>query len=130
MFRQHSRQHPFCTLSLFKLLQVDQGSSMPLAKCSFGMIPLSRHSVDRSPMAFHSSSHNVVRPSCFEVLSASVESIKLFLDGSLCLAGRWPCSRCLGQLIGCIDLRCRQPFGVCGEELSRQCIQAGYWGSL
>ena len=40
------------------------GSSGPLAKCSFGMIPLSRHSVDRSPRAFHSS-----------------ESRMLFLDG-------------------------------------------------
>ena len=30
-------------------------------KCSFGMIPLSRYSVDRSPWAFHSSTHNVVR---------------------------------------------------------------------
>ena len=70
---------------------------MPLAKCSFGMIPLSRHSVDRSPRAFHSSTHNVVRASCFEVLSASVESRKLFLDVSLCLAGRCPWSRCLGS---------------------------------
>ena len=68
---------------------------MPLAKCSFGMIPLSRHSVDRSPRAFQSSTHNVVRTSCFEVVSASVESIKLFVDGSLCLAGRWPWSGCL-----------------------------------
>ena len=68
---------------------------MPLAKCSFGMIPLSRHSVDRSPRAFHSSTHNVVRTSCFEVVSASVEPIKLFVDGSLCLAGRWPWSGCL-----------------------------------
>ena len=59
---------------------------MPLAKCSFGMIPLSRHSVDRSPRAFHSSTHNVVRASCFEVVSASVESRKLFLDGIMCLA--------------------------------------------
>ena len=66
-----ARQRPFCTLSLFKLLQVDQGSSVPLAKCSFGMIPLSRHSVDRSPRVFHSSTHNVVRASCFE--GASVE---------------------------------------------------------
>ena len=70
---------------------------MPLAKCSFGMIPLSRHSVDRSPRAFHSSTHNVVRASCFEVLSASVESRKLFLDGSMCLAGRWSWSGCLGS---------------------------------
>ena len=63
-----ARRRPFCTLSRFKLLQVDQGSSVPQAKCSFGMIPLSRHSVDRSPRAFHSSTHNVVRASCFEVL--------------------------------------------------------------
>ena len=69
------RQRPFCTLSRFKLLQVDQGSSVPLAKCSFGTISLSRHSVDRSPRAFHSSTHNVVRVSCFEVLSASVKHI-------------------------------------------------------
>ena len=34
---------------------------MPLAKCSFGMISLPRHSVDRSPRAFHSSTHNVVQ---------------------------------------------------------------------
>ncbi len=77
----HSRQRPFCTLSRFKLLQVDQGSSVPLAKCSFGMIPLSRHSVDPSPKTFHSSTHNVVRVSCFEVLCGCVESRKLFLGG-------------------------------------------------
>ena len=59
------------------------------------MIPLSRHSVDRSARAFHSSSNHAVLASCFEVLSASVESRKLFLGGSLCLAGRWPCSVCL-----------------------------------
>ena len=57
--------------------------------------PLS-YFIDRSPRAFHSTTHNVVRESCFEVLRASVESIKLFLDGSLCLAGRWPWSGCLG----------------------------------
>ena len=92
-----ARQRPFCTLSRFKLLQVDQGPSVPLAKCSFGMIPLSRHSVDRSPRAFHSSTHNVVRASCFEVVSGSVESRKLFLEGSLCLARCWPWSGCLGS---------------------------------
>ena len=92
-----ARQRPFCTLSRFKLLQVDQGSSEPLAKCSFGMIPLSHHSVDRSPRAFHSSTHNVVRASCCEVVRAYVESRKLFLDGSMCLAGRWPWSGCLGS---------------------------------
>ena len=39
----------------------------------------------------------MVRTSCFEVVSASVESIKLFVDGSLCLAGRWPWSGCLAS---------------------------------
>ena len=92
-----ARQRPFCTLSRFKLLQVDQGSSEPLVKCSFGMIPLSHHLVDRSPRAFHLSSHNVVRASCLEVVRASVESRKLFLDGSLCLARRCPWSGCLGS---------------------------------
>ena len=91
-----ARQRPFCTLSRFKLLQVDQGSSDPLAKCSFGMIHLSHHSVHRSPRASHSSTHNVVRASCFDVVRASVESRKLFLDGSLCLALRWPWRGCLG----------------------------------
>ena len=52
--------------------------------------PLSRQPVDRSPRVFHSATHTVVRASCFDVLSAFVESIKLFLDGSMCLAGRWP----------------------------------------
>ena len=70
---------------------------MPLAKCSIGMIPLSGNSVDRSPGVFHSCTHNVVRASCFEVLSASVELRKLFLGGSLYLAGRWPWSGCLGS---------------------------------
>ena len=41
---------------------------MPLAKCSFGMIPLSCHAVDRSPRVLHYSTHNVVRTSCFDVL--------------------------------------------------------------
>ena len=123
------RQRPFCTLSRFKLLQVDQGSFVPLAKCSFGMIPLSRHSVDRSPRAyhFHSSTHNVVRASCFELLSASVESRKLFLDGSLCLAGHWPWSGCLGSS----SWRQRSALAAyMGRGYPRQCIQAGYWGSL
>ena len=88
-----ARHRPFCTLSRFKLLQVYQGSFVPLAKCSFGMIPMSRHSVDRSPRASHSCTRNVVWASCFEVLIASR---KLFLEGSLCLAGCWPWSGCLG----------------------------------
>ena len=61
--------------------------------CSFGMIPLLRHSVDRSLRVFHFSTHNVVPASCFEVLSVSIESRNLFLAGSLCLAGRWTCSQ-------------------------------------
>ena len=97
-----------------------------LAKCSFRMIPLSRHSVDRSPRAFHSSTDNVVRASCFEVLSASVESRKLFLDVSLCLAGRWPWSGCLGAAI-CVG---GNLTAYVGRGYPRQCIQAGYWGSL
>ena len=112
-----ARQRPFCTLNRFKLLQVDQGSSVPLAKCSFGMIPLSRHSVDRSPRAFHSSTHNVVRASCFEVLSASVESRKLFLDVSL-WQGVGHGVGVSGHLLGGSDLRWRQPYGVYGEGLS------------
>ena len=63
-----ARLRPFCTLSRFKLLQVDQGSSVPLTKSSFGMIPLSRHSVDRSPRVFHASTHNVVRSTPYDHL--------------------------------------------------------------
>ena len=71
---------------------------MPLAKCSFGMIPLSRHSVDRSPWAFHSSTHNVVRASCFEVkavsgwkpllgreLAMELVSLPIFLKAAICV---------------------------------------------
>ena len=124
------------------------GPGLVWTKCSFGMIPLSLHSVDYSPRAFHSSTHNVVRASCFEVLSASVESRKLFLDGSLCLAGRWPWSGCLGpsswrqRSALAMEWVSRVIFleaAIClGGNLSayvetgypRQCIQAGYWGSL
>ena len=52
---------------------------------------------DRSPRVFHSSTNNVVRTSCFEVLCVSVESRKLSLAGRLCLAGRWPWCGCLGS---------------------------------
>ena len=64
------------------------------------VISQSRHSVDRSPRAFHFSTHNVVRASCFEVVSASVGSIKLFMGRSLCLAGRWSWSVYLGSSSG------------------------------
>ena len=99
------RLRPFSTLSRFILLQVDQVSSVPLAMCSFRMIPLSRHSVDRSQRAFHSSTHNVVRTTRWKAV----------------LGGRWPWNGCLsvsGHLLGGSDLRCWQPFGVCGEGLS------------
>ena len=82
------------------------------------MIPLSRHSVDRSPRAFHSSTHNVERAPCFEVLSASVESRKLFLDGSLAWQGVGHGVGVSGHLLGGSYLRWRQPFGVYGEGLS------------
>ena len=141
-FHHIARQRSFCTLSRFKLLQVDQGSSVPLAKCSFGMIPLSRHSVDRSPRAFHSSIHNVVRASCFEVLSASVESRKL--DGSLCWMEAWMeagWKPVLGRALA-MEWVSRVIFfevAICvggnlsayvGRGYPRQCIQAGYCGSL
>ena len=81
----HGPTSSFQTLSRSKLLQVDQGLYVTLANCSFWVVPPSRNSVDLSPRAFHSSTHNVVRATCFEVFSASVESIKLFLDGRLLL---------------------------------------------
>ena len=51
----HGPTSSFLHSQPFKLIHVDQGSCGPLAKCSFGIIPLSRYSVDRSPRAFHSS---------------------------------------------------------------------------
>ena len=87
---------------------MDQGSSVPLARCSFGMIPLLRHSVDRPPRAFHSSTHNVVRTYCVEVLSASVCAWQG--DGHVVDVS--------DHLLGGSDLRCWQPFGVCAEGLS------------
>ena len=53
-----------------------------------GLIHLSRHSVDGSPRVFHSSINNVARASCFEALSAFVESRKLFVYGSMYLTRR------------------------------------------
>ena len=50
-----ARQRPFCTLSRFNSSKWTRDHLCPLAKCSFGMIPLSRHSVDLSPRVFHSS---------------------------------------------------------------------------
>ena len=75
------------------------------------MIPLSRHSVDRSPWAFHFSTHNVVRTSCFEVVSASVESRKLFLDGIPCAwQGVGHGVGASSHLLGGTDLHCWHPF--------------------
>ena len=127
------------TLSRFKFLQVDQGSSLLLAKCLIGMIPLSRHSVDLSTRAFHSSTHNMVRTSCFDMLCASAESRQLFLDGSLAWQGFGHGVDVSDDLLGGRDLRwyclvlCTvqhsygapmesngqgwQPFAVCVEGL-------------
>ena len=108
-----ARQRPFCTLSRFKRLQVDQGSSVPLAKGSFGMIPLSHHSVDRSPRAFHSFTHNVVRASCFLLSQESC-----FWMEACAWQGVGHGVGVSGHLLGGSDLRCRQPIGVCGEGIS------------
>ncbi len=93
-----------------------------LAKRYFGIIPLSRHSVDRSPWAFHSSSHNAVRASCFEVLSASVESRRKPVLGRA-LAMEW-----MSQIIfleAAISIAGDLSVYV-GRGYTRQCIQAGY----
>ena len=93
-----ARYRPFCTL----VSQPNQTpSGGPGFICATGQVFIwdypSATSTDRSPKAFQSSTHNVVRASCFEALSACVEARKLFLDGSLRLAGRWPWSGCLGS---------------------------------
>ena len=59
----------------------------------------------------------MVRASCFEVLSASVESRKLFLDVSL-WQGVGHGAGVSGHLLAGSDLRCWQPCGVCGGGLS------------
>ena len=85
---------PDIVLSVLSADKLTRGSSVPLAKCSFGMIPLSRHSVDRSPRVLHSSTHNVVRASCFEVLSACVKTRSCFwmeVCVSRALAMAWMC---------------------------------------
>ena len=112
----HDPTSSFLHSQPIQLLQVNQGSSVPLANSSFGMIPLSRHSVDRSARAFHSSTHNVVPASCCEVLSVFVESRNLYLGGSLWLTdhGVDVCD----QLLGGSDLSYWQPFCICGEGLS------------
>ena len=76
----HSHRHLYERASTFSswpdivlsLLSADSISSKWTRAhlCSWPSV-LSRHSVDRSLRAFHSSTHNVVRASCFEVLSAS-----------------------------------------------------------
>ena len=126
-----ARHRPFCTLSRFKLLQVDQGSSVPLAKCSFGMIPLSRHSFDRSPKGVA-----LLYPQCGT--NTLFWGVKCLCWGKKAVSGWKPVlGRVLamewnvrGQFIGGSDLLNRQPFWVSGKGLSRQCIQAGYWGNL
>ena len=62
---------------------------MPVAMCSFGRsLGHATQLIDNQGRSTPQYGRNIL----FEVLRASVESIKLFLDGSLCLAGRWPWS--------------------------------------
>ena len=74
-------------------------------KCSVGMIPLSRHSIDRSSRVFHSSTHNVVRASCFKVLTASVESKSCFWTEGCAWQGVGHGVDVWGQFLGSSDLR-------------------------
>ena len=82
-----ARQRPFGTISRFNLLQVDEGSPVPLSNSSFGMIPLSRHLADRSPREFHSSTHNVVRAYRFCWVNAS--GWKPVLQSSMSMSAAW-----------------------------------------
>ena len=92
-----------------KLRNGNNGDSNPGSlDCESGILPteLPRSTpVDRSPRVLHSSTHNVVRASWFEVLTACVESRKLFLDGSLCWAGVGHGVDVWGQFLGGSDLR-------------------------
>ena len=51
----HFRHGPTSSFLHSQPIQTHPSGSVPLAKCSFGMIPLLRHSVDLSPRAFHAS---------------------------------------------------------------------------
>ena len=113
-----ARQRPFCTLSRFKLLQVDRGSSVPLAKCSFGMIPLSRHSV-----VDHQGRSTPLPTMWYEHLV--LRWLELLLNQEICFwmeACAWQGVGhgvgVSGHLRGGSDLRCWRRFGVCGERLS------------
>ena len=81
-------------------------------KCSFGMIPLSYHSVDRSPRAFHSSTHNVVWASRLEVLLLSSQESCFWME-ACDWQGVGHGVDVSGHLLGGSDLDCWQPFGVC-----------------
>ena len=45
------------------------------------------------------------------------------MDGSLCLAGRWPWSGCLGSSSWSNDMRWRQPFGVRAMSTCPVCLE-------
>ena len=73
----------------------------------------------------------MVRASCFEVVRASVESRKLFLDGSLCLAGSWPWSGCLvssswRQLSALLETFRRMSGGAIPASAYRQGITVAF----
>ena len=55
---------------------------------------------------------------CFEVLSASVGSIKLLLGGCLAWQGVGHGVCISGHIPGGSDLRCWQPYAVCVKRLS------------
>ena len=94
-------------------------------------IPLSRYLFGHSRTVVHTYTHNVVRASCVEMISASVESRKRFLYGSLCLARLWS---------GCIESSSWRQRSALLATFRRMWggaiparaynIQAGYWGSL
>ena len=93
------------------------GPSVPLAKCSFGMIPLSPcHAIQ---LIVHRGCSTPLPTMWYEniVLIAFVESRKLFPDGSMCLGGRSLAMEWMSVINFC-DLRYWQPFCVCGEALS------------
>ena len=116
------------TLSRFKLLHVDQGSSVPLAKCPFGMIHLSRHSVERSPRALHSSTHSVVRASClrcFRWVKKAVSGWKPVLGRALAM--EWMSRVIFLEATVCVA---GNISAYVGRGYPRQCIQAGYWGAF
>ena len=72
----------------------------------------------------------MVRASCFDMLSASVESRNMFLDGSMCMLGRALAMEWMSRVIFLEAAICDTGYlsAYVGRGYPRQCIQAGYWG--